>query len=124
MPTVESEIEDALRAGDERRAMELCEELHPADAAAVFESLDDRERGRFTDLISNEAIALIVSFLPPAEAVDLLKNLKGHDQGEILNQLPDDVTVDLLQEFESDERQTYFLKLSDKKKAIAKGLLQ
>ena len=124
MATVESEIEEALRGGDERRAMELCEELHPADAAAVFASLDDRERGRFADYISNEAIALIVSFLPPADAVDLLKNLKGHDQSEILNDLPDDVTVDLLQEFESTERQQYFLKLSDHKKEIARSLLQ
>jgi magnesium transporter len=124
MSSVESEIEDALRSGDERRAMELCEELHPADAAAVFESLDDRERGRFAKYISNEAIALIVSFLPPAEAVDLLNNLKGHDQAEILNDLPDDVTVDLLQEFEPADRQGYFLQLSDHKKEIAKSLLQ
>ncbi len=124
MPSVESEIEEALRGGDERKAMQLCEELHPADAAAVFESLDDRERGRFAEYISNEAIALIVSFLPPAEAVDLLNNLKGHDQSEILNDLPDDVTVDLLQEFEPSERQAYFLKLTDHKKAIAKSLLQ
>lgn len=124
MPTVESQIEDALRSGDERRAIKLCEKLHPADAAAVFESLDDRERGKFADYISNEAIALIVSFLPPADAVDLLKTLKAHDQSEILNDLPDDVTVDLLQEFEPEERQTYFLKLSDHKKVIAKSLLQ
>jgi len=124
MPSVESEIEEALRGGDERKAMQLCEELHPADAAAVFESLDDRERGRFAEYISNEAIALIVSFLPPAEAVDLLNNLRGHDQSEILNDLPDDVMVDLLQEFEPAERQAYFLKLTDHKKAIAKSLLQ
>ena len=124
MPSVEAEIEEALSSGDERRAMELCEELHPADAAAVFESLDDRERGRFAEYISNEAIALIVSFLPPAEAVDLLNNLKGHDQAVILNDLPDDVMVDLLQEFEPADRQGYFLQLSDHKKEIAKSLLQ
>jgi len=124
MPTVESEIEDALRGGDEKLAMELCEELHPADAAAVFESLDGLERGRFAEYISNDAIALIVSFLPPVDAADLLKNLKGHDQSEILNGLPDDVTVDLLQEFEPAERQAYFLKLSDRKKEVAKSLLQ
>ncbi|MGI9243357.1 MAG: magnesium transporter, partial [Verrucomicrobiales bacterium] len=90
----------------------------------VFESLDDLERGRFAEYISNEAIALIVSFLPPAEAVDLLNSLKGHEQSEILNDLPDDVTVDLLQEFDPAERQAYFLKLSDHKKEIAKNLLQ
>lgn len=124
MPTVESKIEDALHGGDERRAIELCEELHPADAAAVYESLDEHERGKFAEYISNEAIALIVSFLPPVGAVDLLKDLKGHDQSVILNDLPDDVMVDVLQEFEADERQGYFLKLSDHKKAIAKNLLQ
>ena len=124
MSTVESEIEEALRSGDERRALELCEELHPADAAAVFESLDGTERGRFAEYISNEAIALIVSFLPPADAVDLLENLKSRDQSEILNDLPDDVTVDLLQEVEPGERQDFFLKLSDRKKTVAKSLLQ
>ena len=124
MPTVESEIEAALRSGDKRRALELCEELHPADAAAVFESLNENERSRFAELISNEAIASVVSFLPPADAVDLLHNLKGRDQSEILNDLPDDVTVDLLQEFEPAERQDFFLKLTDHKKEIAINLLQ
>ena len=124
MASIEKKIEKALSSGDERKAIKLCEKLHPADAAAVFESLDDAERQRFAEYISTDAITLIASFLPPAEAVDLLNNLKGLDQSKILNDLPDDVTVDLLQEFDPAERQGYFLKLSDHKKEIAKNLLQ
>ncbi len=116
-------ILDALESGDEKTVRRLAADMHPADAAAVFEGLTDEHRSRFAEFLRSDALKLIVTFLPPVEAADLLGNLPQSDNQEVLNQLPDDVLVDVLQEMEGADRQRHFLLLSDEKKALARKLL-
>ena len=116
-------IHAALESGDSAEVRRLTEVLHPADAAATYSSLDNDKRGLFIQFLKKEALELIISFLNPSEAGDLLESIPQADLQEVLDDLPDDVLVDILQELGDQARQSYFLLLSDTKKALARRLL-
>jgi magnesium transporter len=114
---------DALEAGDEQTVRSLSDAMHPADAAAFFGSLNDRDRHRIAGFMSAQALDLVATFLEPSEAADLFHGVPLHRLGDTLNGLPDDVLVDILQELEPELREDYFLLLSDEKRALAAKLL-
>lgn len=116
-------IHTALESEDSAEVRRLAEAMHPADAAATFSSLSDKKRDLFVQFLKKDALELVVSFLIPSEAGELLENLPQADLREVLEDLPDDVLVDLLQELEDQQRQSYFLLLSDSKKALVRRLL-
>lgn len=116
-------IKIALTSGDEPRLQELCSALHPADAAAVFTSLDENQQTRFAHFLDNEALSLIAGFLPAPESADLIASLPESDRGEILESLPDDVVTDLIQEADKEVQGDYVRLLSDEKKDAAEQLL-
>lgn len=116
-------IENALANGDESRLQVICDELHPADAAAAFTALDENQQLRFAQYLNNEALSLISGFLPAPESADLIAGLKREDQTAILESLPDDVVADVIQEADENLQQTYVELLSEKKKYVAETLL-
>ena len=116
-------IANALANGDESRLRGICDELHPADAAAAFTALDENQQLRFAQYLDNEALSLITSFLPAPETADLIAGLKREDQTVILESLPDDVVADVIQEADENQQQTYVELLSEKKKDVAETLL-
>ncbi|MEM0896571.1 MAG: magnesium transporter [Verrucomicrobiota bacterium] len=117
-------IREALDSSDEDRVRGLAEDLHPADAAALFSSLDDAQREKFGHFMGNDALVLTTTFLAPESAAALVEDLTERDRKHVLNDLPDDVLADVLQELEPDDRETSFLDLTDAKKDVAKDLLQ
>ncbi len=117
-------IEQAIAAGDETRLQALCDELHPADAAAAFTSLDEEEQLRFAQYLNNEALSLITGFLPAPETADLIAGLSKEDQAVILESLPDDVVADVIQEADKNQQQAYVGLLSKEKKHVAETLLE
>ncbi len=116
-------IKNALANGDESRLQAICEELHPADAAAAFTTLDENLQLRFAQYLDNEALSLITGFLPAPETADLIAGLKKEDQRAILENLPDDVVADVIQEADKNLQRTYVELLSEKKKYVAETLL-
>ena len=117
-------IEYAITAGDKARLQAICDELHPADAAAAFTSLDENEQLRFAQYLNNETLSLITSFLPAPETEDLIAGLSKEDQTVILESLPDDLVADVIQEADKKQQQTYVDLLSKKKKHVAETLLE
>ena len=75
-------IETALEEGDEGRLRELCESLHPADAAAAFTALDEEEQEQFGHYLDSEALSLIASYLPAPESADLVAGLPRAERTE------------------------------------------
>ena len=57
--------------------------------------------------LDNEALSLITSFLPAPESADLVAGLEEKDRTIILENLPDDVVTDLIQETDEDHQQEY-----------------
>ena len=117
-------IETALETGDEKRLRELCEGLHPADAAAAFTALDESQQERFGHFLDSDALSLIASFLPAAESVDLVAGLPADERGQVLESLPDDVVTDLIQEGDEQQQAEYVKLLSENKKQAAETLLR
>ena len=116
-------IENALATGDESRLQAICNELHPADAAAAFTALNETQQLRFAQCLNNEALSLIAGFLPAQETADLIAGLNKEDQTVILESLPDDVVADVIQEADKNKQQTYVELLSEAKKDVAETLL-
>ncbi|MCH2025111.1 MAG: magnesium transporter [Verrucomicrobiales bacterium] len=116
-------IEEAIRSGNESELQEICNDLHPADAAAVFTSLNEKQQIKFAQFLNNDALSLITSFLPAPESADLIASLEEKDRTVILESLPDDVVTDLIQETDEDKQKTYVELLSEEKKDAAEKLL-
>lgn len=116
-------IEKAIRSGNESELQEICNSLHPADAAAAFTSLNEAQQIQFAQFLNTDALSLITSFLPASESADLIASLEEKDRTVILESLPDDVVTDLIQETDEDQQKTYVELLSDEKKGAAETLL-
>ena len=116
-------IEEAIRSGNESELQEICNDLHPADAAAAFTSLNEKQQIKFAQFLNNDALSLITSFLPAPESADLIASLEEKDRTVILESLPDDVVTDLIQETDEDKQKTYVELLSEEKKDAAEKLL-
>ena len=116
-------IETAITNGDESRLQEICDDLHPADAAAAFTTLDENQQLRFAQFLNTEALSLITGFLPAPESADLIAGLGKEDQSAILESLPDDIVTDVIQEADENQQQTYVALLSGEKKDAAETLL-
>lgn len=104
-------VRDALEEGDDGRAYDLVEPLHPADIADLFELLESDERkalaAAITDLMTGdviselndyvresmvealpaEAVAGIVEQLDTDDAVQLIEDLEPEDQAAILAEM-------------------------------------
>ncbi|MFL2480203.1 MAG: magnesium transporter [Verrucomicrobiales bacterium] len=116
-------IKKAIESGNESDLQEICNSLHPADAAAAFTALNEEQQIQFAQFLNNDALSLITSFLPAPESADLIAGLEEKDRTVILESLPDDVVTDLIQETDEDQQKTYVELLSDEKKDAAETLL-
>ena len=116
-------IERAIETGNETELKDICKNLHPADAAAAFTALNEDQQELFAKYLDNEALSLITSFLPAPESADLVAGLEEKDRTVILENLPDDVVTDLIQETDEDHQQEYEELLSEEKKDAVETLL-
>jgi magnesium transporter len=94
------DVKDALR-GDIHAIRDLVEELHPADTAEVFLSLEPEE-GR-----------LFLKALPVQDQVALLEELEAETRAEIVEQITPDVAARIVEEMSPDERADLFRELPE-----------
>jgi magnesium transporter len=97
---IRPDVRDALR-GDVGAIAELVEELHPADTAEVFLSLEPEEA------------RLFLKALPVQEQVLLLEELEAETRAEIVEQITPDVAARIVEEMSPDERADLFRELPE-----------
>jgi magnesium transporter len=109
-------VADAIEAGDEARAYELVEPLHPADIADLFELLDHEDRTALakaiTDLLSPEVIAELNDYvredmmeaLPPGAVADIAEQLDTDDAVQLIEDLEPEDQRAILAEMEPEDR--------------------
>ena len=114
----------ALRSKDEERFLEITAGLHYADLAEVFESLNEAERGFFTDKIGAERFAEIISELPDTMVEEALGRFSTDDQREIIDRVSDDDRVDLLQDVSDETRERLLELVEPDDIEITKSLLR
>lgn len=84
----------ALRDGEAAAAEQMVPEMHPAELAAVYESLAEDERAGLLKLLPADILPAFLQHLPPADAVTILGDMKDADLAPLLEEIPDDVLVD------------------------------
>ncbi len=94
------DVRDALR-GDVRAIAECVEELHPADTAEVYLSLEPEEA------------RLFLKALPVKDQVALLEELEAETRAEIVEQITPDVAARIVEEMSPDERADLFRELPE-----------
>ncbi|MFV1994618.1 MAG: magnesium transporter [Verrucomicrobiales bacterium] len=120
----EDKLAQALQEGDAVAVESLAAEIHPADLANFARNLDEESRQWFFSSLEQETVAQVMECLTGPEAEKALTEFPEAEQQEILESLPDDELVDLLQEADSPRKERYLSLLSEDKKALSSDLLK
>ena len=109
-------VAEAVEQGDESRAYELVEPLHPADIADLFELLGPEQRRRLaaaiTDLLTGEVIAELndyvrdgmIEALPPEAVAEIAEQLDTDDAVQLIEDLEPADQAAILAEMEPEDR--------------------
>src|SRR5688572_13233490 len=115
-PRFVASVAAALEQGDEARAYELVEPLHPADIADLFELLEREQRPRLataiTDLMTHEVIAELndhvredmMEALPPEAVAEIAEQLDTDDAVQLIEDLEPEDQAAILAEMEPEDR--------------------
>jgi len=113
----------ALDQGDEARAYELVEPLHPADIADLFELLDRDQRGKLaaaiTDLLTGEVIAELNDYVRE----DMMEALPHEAVAEIAEQLDTDDAVQLIEDLEPEDQAAILAEMEPEDRAAIETAL-
>lgn len=113
-----SDVRDIIKRQDDTAALELLQELHPADIAELYQALDLDEA------------EYIYRLLDPEVAADVLSELDEDDRKKLLSHLPHDViaqhviqnmdtddAVDLMRELDEDQQEEILSHIDDMEQA-------
>ena len=117
-------LESSIEARNAAEFLTAAEDLHYADLAAVFEDLDDDERGFFTQSISLERFPEILAELPDKLIEETLERFDVSAQRDILGKLIDDDRADILQDVSSGARQRYLAMLHPEEQETTRSLMR
>ena len=109
-------VRDALDAGESGAVYDLCEPLHPADIADLFELMDGSERPQLayaiSDLMGAEVFAelndhvreLLVESLAPQAVADIAEQLDTDDAVAMIEDLDEEDREAVLAEMDAEDR--------------------
>jgi len=122
-PRFVDSVADALGQGDEVRAYELVEPLHPADIADLFELLERDQRRKLaaaiTDLLTGDVIAELNDYVRE----DMMEALPAHAVAEIAEQLDTDDAVQLLEDLEPEDQAAILAEMEPEDRAAIESAL-
>jgi len=107
-------IGSAIELRDQALVSELSAKMHYADLASLYEDLEDDERHFLASALGAGNFSPILADIPNTLVEGALGHFTEAEQLAILDSLPDDDRVDILQDL-SDERRHEFLDLLDEK---------
>ncbi len=122
--TITERLAAVIAAQDWAAFAVLLEDAHPADLAAVYETLGDDDRAALVQRLGHETLAEFLRQLPGAAAVEILGTMPDRELAAVLDDLSDDVLVDLLQEMPGTLRGHAFHLLSESRRKEARELLK
>ncbi|WP_374410381.1 magnesium transporter [Novosphingobium colocasiae] len=116
-------VKDAIDEDDGARVYALCEKLHPADIADLFELLDEDERPRMaraiSDLMGVEVIAELNDWVREA----LVEALPADVVADIAEQLDTDDAVAMIEDLDHAEQQAVLAELDPEDRAAIEAAL-
>ena len=111
-------IEEIIDAGNVEGAREEIRELHPADIAELFQSLNLRRAVWIFDLIEDEEKkADVLMELDEEDRKKLLDDMSPEEIGDVIDLLDTDDAVDLIQELDEEDREEVIQHIDDVEQA-------
>lgn len=111
-------IEALIDEGNEREVVQVIEELHPADIAELFQSLNLRRAEWVFNLIAdNETKADVLMELDEEDRKKLLEDMDPEEIGHFIDLLDTDDAVDLIQELDEEDREEVIQNIEDMEQA-------
>ncbi|MCH2331320.1 MAG: magnesium transporter, partial [Roseibacillus sp.] len=102
-PEILEDLRRAVTARDGSAFLSASEKIHYADLAAIYEELSRKSQAWFVRTLSSESFSEVIAEIPDPLVEEALDYLKPSQQRQVLEELPDDDRVDVLQDVE-DER--------------------
>ena len=90
---------------------EQLQEYHENDIASIFEELETEERERLRQILGNEIMSEVVSFLE--DAGEYLSEIDADDAAEIIEQMDADDAVEALEDLDEETRSEIFELIED-----------
>lgn len=118
------ELLRAIDAGDASAVLATAEELHYADLATLYESLDDDERDFLIKTIGPEIATDLVAELPDTLIEEALSHFKPAQLRVLLANLSDDDRVDIFQVISEENQVRFFSLLGPRDKELTRSLLR
>ena len=116
-------VADAIEAGDEARAYELVEPLHPADIADLFELIDRDDRGPLARAITDLMTGEVISELNDYVREDMVEALPASAVAEIAEQLDTDDAVQLIEDLEPEDQRAILAAMEPEDRAAIESAL-
>ena len=111
-------IEDIIDARNVEQALAEIKELHPADIAELFQSLNLRRAEWLFDLIDDEEKkADVLMELDEEDRAKLLEDMSPEEIGDFIDLLDTDDAVDLIQELDEEDREEVIQHIDDVEQA-------
>jgi magnesium transporter len=89
-------VEELLRGEDVDAAMDLLADMHPADAADLFQRLDDAPRSAMLALLSTEQQAHLIEHMDEEPLKELVEQVPRVVLAQVLDQTDNDIAADVL----------------------------
>jgi len=102
----------------------ICEVLHSADIATLYQDLDAGSREFLVQTLGAAAFSEVLAEIPDTLVEEALDHFKPIEQREILDSLPDDDRVDILQDVSESKRRNFIDLLDEKERARTRALLR
>jgi magnesium transporter len=107
------QLRQAVRLGDHAAIQTTLVDLHPADIAEIFESLDIEEAKFIFDLLEEEFAAQVLTELEEGAREQLLQIMSTKEIAEQLEQIDSDDAADILGELSEDIQQQVISQIED-----------
>ncbi|MGC6425413.1 MAG: magnesium transporter [Akkermansiaceae bacterium] len=102
-----NKAENAVTERDAARLVTLCEGLHPADLAEIYEEVDADSREFLIETLGTERFTNVLAEIPDTLVEEALDHFEPNEQREMLEAIPDDDRVDILQDVSESKRKDY-----------------
>ena len=103
-PQILADVRRAIAARDGSAFLAAAEDVHHADLAMVYEDLSRKGQAWFTRTLPSDAFSEVLAEIPDPLVEEALDYLKPSQQRQVLEELPDDDRVDVLQDIEDAQK--------------------
>jgi magnesium transporter len=118
------QIRDFLEGGQERRLIDLLEDVYPADLASALRELPHEDQVRVFRLLSSPLAGAVLSELDDAIQRDLVRALDEAEVSRILDTMPSDHVVEVVEELPKEEADKILDLMEEEKSEEVQELLE